>query len=127
MHTAITLTKGGSPTDKDRQEYSANLSATFNDAQSAWDAYRNHFIEHGNPARRLNFKLTHYPRPCVKYTFSLKKACAAFERKHFAFAFFRAAAFSFMATGMIESAGSSLRSEGRRQGPGRSALHRFLR
>ena len=47
MHTAITLDKSGSPTDELHQEYKTNLRATFDDAQSAWDAYREHLIEHG--------------------------------------------------------------------------------
>jgi phenylacetate-coenzyme A ligase PaaK-like adenylate-forming protein len=34
-------------TEEERQAYRARLEATFNDAQAAWDAYREHLIEHG--------------------------------------------------------------------------------
>ena len=34
-------------TDELRREFEANLVTTFNDAQAAWDAYREHVVEHG--------------------------------------------------------------------------------
>ncbi len=47
MHKAIELAKDESLTDELRKDYKDSLIATFNDAQSAWDAYREHLIEHG--------------------------------------------------------------------------------
>jgi hypothetical protein len=47
MHTVITLAKSGSLTDEQRKDYATNLRATFDDAQSEWEAYREHLIEHG--------------------------------------------------------------------------------
>ena len=47
MHMAIELAKGDSLTDERRKDFADSLIATFNDAQSAWDAYRSHLIEHG--------------------------------------------------------------------------------
>ena len=47
MHKAIELAKADSVTDELRKEYTDSLIATLHDAQSAWDAYRSHLIEHG--------------------------------------------------------------------------------
>jgi hypothetical protein len=46
MTQAINLLRSG-PTEEQRQQFRSDLVATFNDAQSAWDAYRDHLIEHG--------------------------------------------------------------------------------
>jgi hypothetical protein len=46
MHQAIRLAQTG-PTEEQRQEFKINLLATFNEAQSAWNTYREHLIEHG--------------------------------------------------------------------------------
>ena len=35
------------PTDEKRRENRAVFAASFQEAQSAWDAYRKHLIEHG--------------------------------------------------------------------------------
>lgn len=34
-------------TDEERLAFRASLKDTFDDAQNAWDTYRNHLIEHG--------------------------------------------------------------------------------
>ena len=34
-------------TEEQRQEIGASLAASLNEAQSAWDAYREHLIQHG--------------------------------------------------------------------------------
>jgi hypothetical protein len=34
-------------TEEQRQQFKCDLAATFGDAQSAWDAYRDHLIDHG--------------------------------------------------------------------------------
>ena len=47
MHRAIELAKADALTDELRKDFTDSLIATFNDAQSAWDAYRSHLIEHG--------------------------------------------------------------------------------
>jgi hypothetical protein len=46
MSKAIELAEGN-PTEAQRQEFRVNLVATFDDAQSAWDAYRTHLVQHG--------------------------------------------------------------------------------
>ena len=46
METAITLSRT-EHSEKERQRFKAMLDATFNEAQAAWDAYRNHLVEHG--------------------------------------------------------------------------------
>jgi hypothetical protein len=33
--------------EEQRQETGVRLAASFNEAQSAWDAYREHLIQHG--------------------------------------------------------------------------------
>jgi hypothetical protein len=48
MNSAIQLVvrnAGGS--EEQQQDFRARLLTSFNDAQSAWDAYREHPIEHG--------------------------------------------------------------------------------
>lgn len=47
MHEAIELAKADAVTDELRKYFTEKLRATLNDAQSAWDAYRSHLIEHG--------------------------------------------------------------------------------
>jgi hypothetical protein len=49
IERAIRLQQEGNLTEEQRQEYRAKLAATFNEGQSAVDAYRNHLIEHGVP------------------------------------------------------------------------------
>ena len=44
---SLSVARGGHPTEEQRQQFKRDLLATFFDAQSAWDAYRNHLIEHG--------------------------------------------------------------------------------
>jgi hypothetical protein len=44
--SAIQLAKTGL-TDEQRKGFKDRLVASFNEAQSAWDAYRSHLVEHG--------------------------------------------------------------------------------
>lgn len=46
MHAAIQWARSGGP-EEQRKDYNDRLVASLNDAQSAWDAYRQHLIEHG--------------------------------------------------------------------------------
>ncbi len=47
MHTALDWVRRGD-TDKGRhEEFVAMLLESFNQSQSAWDAYREHLIQHG--------------------------------------------------------------------------------
>lgn len=46
MHTAIQLAKAGL-TDEQRKDFKDRLVASFNEAESAWDAYREHLVKHG--------------------------------------------------------------------------------
>ena len=50
MSRALDLIRGGHLTEEEHQEWKTSLSASFNEAQSAWDTYREHLIEQGNPA-----------------------------------------------------------------------------
>jgi hypothetical protein len=47
MKRAIELTRSGGLTEEAKEDFRARLVASFNDAQSAWDTYRGHLIEHG--------------------------------------------------------------------------------
>jgi hypothetical protein len=47
MQTAIEIRRREKPVETQRQEFVAKLVASFNAAQSAWDAYRKHLIKHG--------------------------------------------------------------------------------
>lgn len=47
MHTAFERAKAGSLTEEQRKDFKDRLTATLNDAQLRWDAYRLHLIEHG--------------------------------------------------------------------------------
>jgi hypothetical protein len=47
MSTAIYSARSSSMTEEQRQDFAIQLLASFNDAQSAWDAYHEHLIEHG--------------------------------------------------------------------------------
>jgi len=47
MAEAIHLVRWGDPTEDQRQHFTTRLVASFNAAQSAWDTYREHLIEHG--------------------------------------------------------------------------------
>jgi len=47
MKAVIELVRRGDLTEEARQEFKARLVASFEDAQSMWDAYRAHLIEHG--------------------------------------------------------------------------------
>ena len=47
MYVKANTGSGARPFPEQWQEFSSNLVATFNDAQSAWDAYRKHLIEQG--------------------------------------------------------------------------------
>ncbi len=38
--------------EEQRQEFSTELVASFDEAQSTWDSYREHLIEHGILSRR---------------------------------------------------------------------------
>ena len=49
MERALSLRREGNVTEEQRQEYRVELAATFNEGQSAVDAYRKHLIEHGIP------------------------------------------------------------------------------
>jgi hypothetical protein len=46
MDTTITLARSDPP-EEQWQKVCANLAASFHEAQSAWDVYRDHLIEHG--------------------------------------------------------------------------------
>jgi hypothetical protein len=46
MARAIALSQA-EHTEEQRREFTANLVGTFNDAQVAWDVYRQHLVEHG--------------------------------------------------------------------------------
>ena len=56
MSKAIQLVRNGGGSEEQRQELTARLLASFDDAQSAWDTYREHLIEHGLllPAPKLS-------------------------------------------------------------------------
>jgi len=41
------LVQSDSLTEEQWQQFRSDLDATFGDAQSAWDAYRDHLMEHG--------------------------------------------------------------------------------
>ena len=47
METALKLRDTGEPTEEQRRDFPARLVATFEEAQSAWNAYREHLFEHG--------------------------------------------------------------------------------
>ena len=47
LSRAIHVVRSSSVTEEQRQDYRIELVASFNHAQSAWDAYREHLIEHG--------------------------------------------------------------------------------
>lgn len=47
MRQAIDLIRDGSVTEEYGQDFTIRLRSSFIDAQSAWDAYRQHLIEHG--------------------------------------------------------------------------------
>jgi hypothetical protein len=47
MQAAIDVKRRGKPTMEQRQEFATRLVASFNAAQSAWDAYREHLSKHG--------------------------------------------------------------------------------
>jgi hypothetical protein len=47
MSKTIHLARSGSATEEERQESRIQLVLTFNDAESAQHAYREHLIEHG--------------------------------------------------------------------------------
>ena len=46
MHAAIEWARSEGP-EEQRKDYNDSLVASLNNAQSAWDAYRQHLIEHG--------------------------------------------------------------------------------
>lgn len=46
MHAAIQVAKTGL-TDEQQKDFKDRLVTSFNDAQSAWDAYREHLVKHG--------------------------------------------------------------------------------
>ena len=47
MEKAILLARTGSPTEEEFQDLRTRVWASFNDAEAAWDSYRQHLIEHG--------------------------------------------------------------------------------
>jgi hypothetical protein len=48
LSNAIDLARSDAPTaEEQRENFKSALVASFNDAQSAWDAYRDHLKEHG--------------------------------------------------------------------------------
>jgi len=47
MAKAVDWARSDNPTEEQRQEFKTRLMASLNDAQSAWDVYREHLIEHG--------------------------------------------------------------------------------
>ena len=53
MNCALDSVRGGRLTEQERQDLKVSLSASFNEAESAWNAYREHLTEHGIlPERR---------------------------------------------------------------------------
>jgi hypothetical protein len=46
MHTAVSVARSGSLTEEQRQDFKTRLLASFNNAQSLWDAYHAHLSEH---------------------------------------------------------------------------------
>ena len=47
MHTAFDFVRKGVATKEQVSDFRDQLVASFNEAQSAWDAYREHLAEHG--------------------------------------------------------------------------------
>jgi len=47
MRTALDLVRRGGWTEEQRQDFTTRLVTSFNNAQSAWDLYREHLMEHG--------------------------------------------------------------------------------
>lgn len=47
MTVGMFLIHRGDLTEEARQDFRARLIASFRDAQSAWDGYRKHLMEHG--------------------------------------------------------------------------------
>jgi hypothetical protein len=47
MSKALHLVQSASAAEVQRQDFRINLVVSFNEAQSAWDAYREHLIDHG--------------------------------------------------------------------------------
>jgi hypothetical protein len=46
MSKAIHMARSVDVTEEQRQDVTTRLVETFNDAQAAWDTYREHLIEH---------------------------------------------------------------------------------
>ena len=44
---ALTLARSGGATEEQKHDSASAIVATFDDAQLAWDAYREHLIGHG--------------------------------------------------------------------------------
>lgn len=49
MHQVIEQFLSREPTEEQRRDYTERLIASLNEAQAAWDAYREHLKEHGLP------------------------------------------------------------------------------
>ena len=47
MTGAIELSRNREPTEEEEQDFREWLIASLNEAQAAWDAYREHLREHG--------------------------------------------------------------------------------
>jgi hypothetical protein len=47
MRRALQVGRIGELTEEQRQQFKVVLETSFNAAQSEWDAYRDHLIEHG--------------------------------------------------------------------------------
>jgi hypothetical protein len=47
MQTTIEIRHREKPSEEEREEFVAKLVASFNAAQSAWDTYREHLVQHG--------------------------------------------------------------------------------
>jgi hypothetical protein len=47
MSRAFAYARSGNPTEEQKQNFAIELVLTFNDAESAWHAYREHLSEHG--------------------------------------------------------------------------------
>lgn len=41
------MVRSGIATEEQRQDFRIEFVLSFNDAQSAWNAYREHLVEHG--------------------------------------------------------------------------------
>src|SRR5262245_22549371 len=77
MHKAIELNRDGHPTEELRRELAPRLVASFNEAQAAWDAYRDHLIGHGllKPAAKLPTHQLNGDCPLLRFVIAPSFSC----------------------------------------------------